>query len=102
MQDLATTHDGQLPKRSQIPEHSQIPELSQPLPMRHEDRIDPKGVDRLVHSHSGHLDADEDYWFRLRGHSLNPLVDAASSLLGLVVRVRQLDRMDDIERLYHQ
>nr|WP_163501537.1 type IVB secretion system protein IcmH/DotU [Halomonas socia] len=71
-------------------------------PLRHEDRIDNKGLDQLIHSHAEHLDADEDYWFRLRGHSLNPLVDAASSLLGMVVRVRQLDSMDDIERLYRQ
>lgn len=70
--------------------------------VRHEDRIDGKGLDQMIHSHSGHLDADEDYWFRLRGHSLNPLVDAASSLLGLVVRVRQLGEMQGIERLYHQ
>ncbi|RTR01912.1 type IVB secretion system protein IcmH/DotU [Halomonas nitroreducens] len=69
---------------------------------RHEDSIDVQGLERLIHSHAGHLDADEDYWFRLRGHSLNPLVDAASSLLGMVVRVRQLDRLDDIERLYRQ
>ncbi|MBD3896007.1 DotU family type IV/VI secretion system protein [Halomonas sp. ML-15] len=71
-------------------------------PGRHEDRIDNKGLDQLIHSHAEHLDADEDYWFRLRGHSLNPLVDAASSLLGMVVRVRQLDSMEDIERLYRQ
>ncbi|SDM89137.1 type VI secretion system protein ImpK [Franzmannia pantelleriensis] len=71
-------------------------------PVRHEDRIDNKGLDQLIHSHAEHLDGDEDYWFRLRGHSLNPLVDAASSLLGMVVRVRQLDSMEDIERLYRQ
>lgn len=71
-------------------------------PMRHEDHIDERGLERLIHSHVGHLDADEDYWFRLRGHNLNPLVDAASSLLGMVVRVRQLDTMDDLERLYRQ
>ncbi|MGB8711516.1 MAG: type IVB secretion system protein IcmH/DotU [Onishia taeanensis] len=69
---------------------------------RHEDSIDVQGLDRLIHSHAGHLDADEDYWFRLRGHNLNPLVDASGSLLGMVVRVRQLDRLDDIDRLYRQ
>ncbi|AQU85214.1 type IV secretion protein DotU [Halomonas sp. 'Soap Lake  len=55
-----------------------------------------------MHSHAEQLDADEDYWFRLRGHNLNPLVDAASSLLGMVVRVRQLDSAGDVERLYRQ
>ncbi|MGR2738681.1 type IVB secretion system protein IcmH/DotU [Halomonas sp. LR3S48] len=71
-------------------------------PSRHEDRIDERGLDHLIHSHAEHLDADEDYWFRLRGYNLNPLVDAASSLLGMVVRVRQLDGMSDLDRLYRQ
>ncbi|GHC16211.1 type IVB secretion system protein IcmH/DotU [Aidingimonas halophila] len=70
--------------------------------MRHEDRIDDQGVNQLIHSHADQLDADEHYWFRLRGHNLNPLVDAASSLLGMVVRIRQLDSLDDIDRLYRQ
>lgn len=69
---------------------------------RHEDYISQHGIEHLVHSHAEQLDADEDYWFRLRGHSLNPLVDAASSLLGMVVRVRQLDSASDIESLYQQ
>lgn len=69
---------------------------------RHEDRIDEHGIDHLVHSHAEQLDADEDYWFRLRGHNLNPLVDAAISLLGMVVRVRQMDNADNIESLYQQ
>lgn len=90
MQDLATHHDAEL--------H----DIRARDPMRHEDRINAQGVDQLIHSHSEQLDADEDYWFRLRGHNLNPLVDAASSLLGMVVRVRQLDALDDLERLYTQ
>ncbi|KHJ50093.1 type IV secretion protein DotU [Vreelandella venusta] len=61
-----------------------------------------RGLEHLIHSHAEQLDADEDYWFRLRGHNLNPLVDAASSLLGMVVRVRQLDSVGDVERLYRQ
>ncbi|WP_394425519.1 type IVB secretion system protein IcmH/DotU [Vreelandella stevensii] len=69
---------------------------------RHEDLINERGLEHLIHSHAEQLDADEDYWFRLRGHNLNPLVDAASSLLGLVVRVRQLDSVGDVERLYRQ
>ncbi|KAE8438911.1 type IVB secretion system protein IcmH/DotU [Vreelandella piezotolerans] len=69
---------------------------------RHEDLINERGLEHLIHSHAEQLDADEDYWFRLRGHNLNPLVDAASSLLGMVVRVRQLDSAGDVERLYRQ
>lgn len=90
MQDLATQFDPDAGAIDRYP------------PTRHEDRINERGLERLIHSHAEHLDADEDYWFRLRGHNLNPLVDAASSLLGLVVRVRQLDTMSDIERLYRQ
>ncbi|WP_447529915.1 type IVB secretion system protein IcmH/DotU [Vreelandella sp. TE19] len=69
---------------------------------RHEDLINERGLEHLIHSHAGQLDADEDYWFKLRGHNLNPLVDAAGSLLGMVVRVRQLDNVSDVERLYRQ
>ena len=90
MQDLATQSD------------MEFGAVSRYSPSRHEDRINERGLERLIHSHAEQLDADEDYWFRLRGHNLNPLVDAASSLLGMVVRVRQLDSMHDIERLYRQ
>lgn len=90
MQHLVT--DGQSPTRGRAAAHK----------MRHEDLINERGLEHLIHSHAEQLDADEDYWFRLRGHSLNPLVDAASSLLGMVVRVRQLDSAGDVERLYRQ
>ena len=76
--------------------------MTRHVPTRHEDRIDRDGLGQLVHSHAEQLDADEAYWFRLRGYNLNPLVDAASSLLGMVLRVRQLREMSDIERLYRQ
>lgn len=89
MRDLVSRHDGI--------EDAEFTEI-----MRHEDRIDSRGLQHLIHSHAEHLDADEEFWFRLRGHSLNPLADAASGLLGMVLRVRQLDAMHDIERLYRQ
>lgn len=50
----------------------------------------------------GMLDGDEALVFRLRGYSLNPLVDAASPLFGLVIRVRQLEWLGDSEALYRQ
>ncbi|EPC00236.1 type IV / VI secretion system, DotU family domain protein [Litchfieldella anticariensis FP35 = DSM 16096] len=90
MQDIAISHD------------ANARDTNPHAPLRHEDRIDAQGLNQLIHSGVDHLDADEDYWFRLRGHNLNPLVDAASSLLGMVVRVRQLGDVDDIERLYQQ
>lgn len=90
MQELATRHE------------SNPAAVADATLTRHEDRIDERGVEQLIHSHAEHLDADEEYWFRLRGYNLNPLVDAASSLLGMVLRVRQLDSMSEIERLYRQ
>lgn len=90
MQHLVT--DGQSSTRGRTAPHK----------IRHEDLINERGLEHLIHSHAEQLDADEDYWFRLRGHNLNPLVDAASSLLGMVVRVRQLDSAGDVERLYRQ
>lgn len=90
MQELAMLHNAE-PRQ-----HARL------RPLRHEDRIDDKRLERLVHSGFEYLDADEEHWFRLRGHSLNPLVDASSALLGMVGRVRQLEGVDDIERLYRQ
>ncbi|WP_025809790.1 type IVB secretion system protein IcmH/DotU [Pseudomonas chlororaphis] len=46
------------------------------------------------------IDQDDDLQFQLRGHSLNPLVDAAQPLLGLVIRLRRLDKCEDILKLY--
>lgn len=48
------------------------------------------------------LDGEEALVFRLRGYSLNPLVDAASPLFGMVIRVRQLEWIGDSEALYRQ
>lgn len=46
------------------------------------------------------IDRDDDLQFQLRGNSLNPLIDAAQPLLGLVIRLRRLDRCDDIGKFY--
>ncbi|HLV77862.1 MAG TPA: type IVB secretion system protein IcmH/DotU [Marinobacter sp.] len=40
--------------------------------------------------------------FQLRGHEPNRLIDAATPLLGLVIRVRRLAEFRDVERLYQQ
>jgi len=39
-------------------------------------------------------------WFRLRGHSINPLADAAMPLFGLVIQVRKLTYYQQIPQLY--
>ncbi|MFG6668299.1 type IVB secretion system protein IcmH/DotU [Halomonas sp. HNIBRBA4712] len=87
---------------SQLATNEPSASASKAVKGRHEDLINERGLEHLIHSHAEQLDADEDYWFRLRGHNLNPLVDAAGSLLGMVVRVRQLDQVADVERLYRQ
>ncbi|MEW4394464.1 type IVB secretion system protein IcmH/DotU [Pseudomonas paraeruginosa] len=48
------------------------------------------------------LDQDQDLDFVLRGHSINPLVDAAQSLLGLVIRLRRLHQLEDVASLYER
>ncbi|UOB56979.1 type IVB secretion system protein IcmH/DotU [Burkholderia pyrrocinia] len=63
--------------------------------------VSPMGdKDRMLFDSVHHIDHDDDLQFQLRGHSFNPLVDAAQPLLGLVIRLRRLDRCDDIPRLY--
>lgn len=48
------------------------------------------------------INADEDLQFQLRGHSINPLVDIAQPLFGLVIRVRRMIELpqEDVSRLY--
>lgn len=64
--------------------------------------INNKQLGDLLFEHSEQLDMDSDYWFRLRGQSINPMIDAATPLLGLVQRVRQLSRYDRINELYQR
>jgi type VI secretion system protein ImpK len=52
------------------------------------------GVERINH--------DQDHWFQLRGNLNNPLIDTATPLLGLALRVRQLTECDNIEAIYDQ
>ncbi len=56
----------------------------------------------LLFDHAEQLDMDSDYWFRLRGQSINPMIDAVTPLLGLVQRVRLLSRYDRVPELYQR
>lgn len=58
------------------------------------------GKPDLVYETIGSIDNDEDLGFSLRGHGYNPLVDAALPLLGLVIRLRRMDKCDDVKSLY--
>lgn len=48
------------------------------------------------------INADEDLQFQLRGYSINPLVDIAQPLFGLVMRLRRMSELPeaDVSRLY--
>ncbi|MBF9003338.1 MULTISPECIES: type IVB secretion system protein IcmH/DotU [Vibrio] len=48
------------------------------------------------------INYDQDYWFQLRGDNPNVLIDAATPLFGLSLRVRSLSDCDNIEEIYHQ
>ncbi|MFC3395157.1 type IVB secretion system protein IcmH/DotU [Brenneria rubrifaciens] len=56
----------------------------------------------MLYDHAQQLDKDSDYWFRLRGQSINPMIDAATPLLGMVERVRQLSAYDGVAELYQR
>ncbi|GAB2801820.1 type IVB secretion system protein IcmH/DotU [Dyella kyungheensis] len=48
----------------------------------------------------GFIDDDVDLGFSLRGHGLNPLVDAALPLFGLVIGLRRMDSFLGVDKLY--
>ncbi|MGF1908687.1 type IVB secretion system protein IcmH/DotU [Vibrio kasasachensis] len=48
------------------------------------------------------INRDQDYWFQLRGDNSNNLIDAATPLFGLSLRVRNLSECDNIEQIYKQ
>ncbi|MGY5537828.1 type IVB secretion system protein IcmH/DotU [Vibrio brasiliensis] len=56
----------------------------------------------LLHDDVEKINHDQDYWFQLRGSVSNPLIDAATPLLGLSLRVRQLSECNNIEAIYAQ
>lgn len=70
-------------------------------------RYDPAGhaiadkADIAFETVSG-IDHDADLWFQLRGHSYNPLVDAAMPLFGLAIRIRKMDMDADVQALYER
>lgn len=67
-------------------------------------------IDVLKNEHLGELlfdnatqmDMDSDYWFRMRGQSINPMIDAVTPLLGMVGRVRQMNTFTGVPALYQK
>ena len=91
---LAQQHQQELPLAVDPPAstaneiHYQTPQVAAP----NKEFVTFEGVDQI--------DSDIDLWFRLRGHSINPLADAAMPLFGLVIQARKITYHELIPQLY--
>ncbi len=56
----------------------------------------------LLYKQIADMDSDAANWFKLRGDNKNIMIDAATPLLGLSLRIRSLVHCNDIERIYQQ
>ncbi|WP_034604242.1 type IVB secretion system protein IcmH/DotU [Halodesulfovibrio aestuarii] len=65
-----------------------------------ESRIEQKHYDSLLFDDVKNIDADQDYWFKLRGENINPLIDAATPLIGMALRVRSMSACEHIGIIY--
>jgi type VI secretion system protein ImpK len=59
-------------------------------------------IEETLFDNVKNIDADEDFWFKLRGNSINVLIDVGEPLLGLVCRVKSLSQYDQLDELYQQ
>lgn len=66
------------------------------------DALKDEKLSELLFEHASDMNKDSDYWFRMRGQSLNPMVDAVTPLLGMVNRARQLQQYDKAGELYQK
>ncbi len=57
-------------------------------------------IDEFLFDTATQIDDDQDYWFKLRGESLNPMVDAATPLLAMSQRIRGLHHYSEVDELY--
>lgn len=55
----------------------------------------------VLFDEASNIDADKEYWFQLRGDNINQLIDVASPLIGMVLRVRKLSDLQDVQQLYY-
>jgi type VI secretion system protein ImpK len=65
-----------------------------------ENPIQQKHYDSLLFDDVKKIDADQDYWFKLRGENINPLIDAATPLIGMALRVRSMAGCESIGTIY--
>lgn len=61
-----------------------------------------KSYNNLLFDEVNKVDADQEYWFKLRGDNINPLIDAATPLMGMALRVRGLSTCDNVDDIYKQ
>ncbi|HIF9443887.1 type IV secretion protein DotU [Photobacterium damselae subsp. damselae] len=63
----------------------------------------PEGYfDGVLFDNVKNINQDQDFWFKLRGNNINALIDAATPLLGMSLRIRNLSHCDNIDEIYHQ
>ncbi len=60
-----------------------------------------KHYDDLLFDHVENTNHDQDFWFQLRGNSINLFIDTATPLLGMALRIRRLSHCDNIDDIYH-
>lgn len=56
----------------------------------------------ILYEQVANMDSDKAYWFKLRGDNPNKMIDAATPLLGLSLRIRSLAQCHDVESIYKQ
>ncbi|KJG12838.1 type IVB secretion system protein IcmH/DotU [Photobacterium iliopiscarium] len=70
--------------------------------MKKANHIRESSYDDLLFDNVNNINQDQDFWFQLRGNSINLFIDAATPLLGMALRIRHLGSCDNIEAIYHQ
>ncbi|MCL9781348.1 type IVB secretion system protein IcmH/DotU [Vibrio sp. S4M6] len=58
--------------------------------------------DNILFENAENINQDQDFWFQLRGHNNNPFIDAATPLLGVTLRIRNLTVCDNVSSVYQQ
>ncbi len=56
--------------------------------------------DELLFDDAAQLNDDHDFLFKLRGNSLNAMIDAATPLFALSIRIRAMHECDNVDDIY--
>lgn len=85
-----------------VKEETPRPETGIPASARPSSVSEDQHFDTLLFDEVRNIDKDQDYWFSLRGSSINLLIDAATPLVGMVLRVSRMASCDNIDTVYKQ